>query len=150
MSYGAGEALILAAVRTASGFTSTNTDAADWGLLNRGKAQNYAILRPGSFATSWSALRGYTVTWTTVVEVWQRCTTNPATDRANLYTAVSALITALMPKAYMTDSSLVEDATIEGGEEPAEMWGQSGSGPQWLRWNIRVIWRESATVSSFS
>lgn len=150
MSYAAGETLILTAVRTASGFTATNSDSADWGLLNRGKAAIYAIVRPGAFSAEWSSLRGYTVTWTTVIEVWQRCTVAPATDRAALYAGVGAIVTALMPKAYMTDNGLIQDSTIEGAEEPSEMWTDSGTAAQWLRWNIRVVWRESVDVSAFS
>lgn len=142
MSYTAGEAAILAQVQTCTGFSSTNTSRSNWGVLNSGKDDHYAILRPGAFATAWISPTVYEARYNTVVEVWQRWKDDTSTH-TSLYAHIANLM-ALMTNPDM-DAGLL-DSSITGAEAPEEMWRKSG-GPSWLRWRINIAWSDQVQVT---
>lgn len=147
MSYTNGEANILTRLQAISGFTSSNTSRANWGILNNGKAAYYAILRPGEFSIEWITVTHYLARYRTVCEVWQKYTTD-TDSKTNLYSRVAALLTALQAYPHLGggQSSTYIDATISGGPEPTENWTSSG-GPLWLRWNLNFDWQEEIEVT---
>lgn len=142
MTYSTGEALLLTRVRACTGFTSTNTTRADWKVLNGGKSDHYAILRPGGFELQWQTLGMAVLRYTTVIEVWQQYI-DDATSYTNLYGYVAALYDIL---SYPHLGGAIQDSTITSAEEPEQMWRTEG-GPGWLRWSIRVDWQEEQTVT---
>lgn len=144
MSYSTGEALILTRVQACTGFSSTNTARSNWKILNQGKSDHYAILKPGKPRHEWITITDYIIYWTTIIEVWQRYT-DETTTQNNLYTHINNLLPIL---AYpnMGSVATVLDSTIGDWEEPEEMWTESG-GPLWLRWKVPVIWQEQVSVT---
>lgn len=142
MSYAAGETLLLAQVIACTGFDANNTSQADWGILNSGKAAVYAILRPGAWNIEWTSYDSYTAHYTTIVEVWQRWKDDTDTH-TSLYANVNYLM-AMM--AYPHIGGTIEDMTIDGADEPEEMWTKSGA-PSWLRWTMRIRWDEVSNVT---
>lgn len=145
MSYSSGEALVLTRVQAITGFSSANTSRGDWLVLNSGRSDRYAILRPGEFDTTWVASNSLRVRWTTVIEVWYRYTDDAAT-RTGLYGHVANIIGGLIAYPHMGGGTAIEDSTIEGAAEPEEMWMASG-GPVWLRWQLRLRWFETIVVT---
>jgi len=144
MSYSTGEALLLTRVQACTGFDTNNTSRCNWKILNKGKSDHYAILRPGAFNIEWHALSAYTAHWTTIIEVWQRYK-DDSTSQTNLYSHIANLM-AIMTYPYLGDHTTVVDSSIEGADEPEEMWTQGG-GPGWIRWQLRVAWQEQAEVT---
>jgi hypothetical protein len=144
MAYSDGEALLLTRVQACTGFDSNNTSRSNWRILNSGKSNQYAILRPAEFDIEWTALAAYTVTWNTIIEVWQRYT-NETDTPTNLYTHIANLM-PILTYPYLGDSSKVLDSSIVGAAEPEEMW-TAGGGVAWLRWAARVEWKENIEVT---
>jgi hypothetical protein len=144
MTYSTGEALILTRVRACTGFTSTNTSRSDWKILNGGKSDHYAILRPGGFTIVWQTLGMSVARYTTVIEVWQQYV-DDVTSYSNLYTRVAALY-SLLDYPHLGDAASIQDSTITTADEPEQMWRTEG-GPAWLRWQMRVEWTEERTAT---
>lgn len=144
MTYSSGEALILTRVRACTGFGATNTDRSDWKLLNSGISDHYAILRPMAGAIDWRTLGQYTVTWGTIIEVWQRYT-DETTTQSNLFAYVANLFTGLMSYPHM--GGAITDSTIRTVGEPQEMWREREGGPFWLRQEVLIEWYEEVTVT---
>jgi hypothetical protein len=142
MSYSTGEALILTRVQACTGFTSSNTSRADWKVLNSGRSDHYAILRPGSFSLEWQTLSMAVISYTTVIEVWQQYV-DDATSYTNLYGYVNNLYNILQ---YPHLGGLIQDSTITGAPEVEQMWRQEG-GPAWLRWSVSISWQEEQAVT---
>lgn len=143
--YADGESLILDRVRGCSGFNAANTSRCDWKILDSGKSDHYAILRPGPFEVQPHSGSIYRMAWTTIIEIWQRYT-NEIDTPANLYRHAEALIHGVMPWVRLGDASgRVLLSIISGGDPPQEMWA-SGGGPAWLKWEIRVAWQETVQV----
>jgi hypothetical protein len=146
MSYSTGEALILTRVQACSNFSSSNTSQADWGILNSGKSDHYAILRPGVFSIEWITPLTYVAHWTTVVELWQQYT-GPGTAESSLYArAADLLAIQTYPKLGDTSGTIERNATFSGGEDPKEMWRKDG-GPMWLKWELKIEWNEETTAT---
>lgn len=146
MSYKLGEAAILAKVQTCTGFDSTNTSQAKWRLLNSGRSDNYAILRPGEFSLEWLTPAMYQANWQTVIEVWQRYK-DDGTTQEYLYDLVENLLVGLQVWPNMGLPNSVHDSSISGGDTPEEMWTAGGNGPAWLRWNVTVSWSEQDEIT---
>lgn len=149
MTYSTGEALLLTAIQALSSFDTNNSSRGNWKILDKGHNSKYVILRPGAFAVEWFAYTSYTVTYRTIIEVWQRYT-DETTTHTNLYAAVGEIITGLMPEHLINDTTgVIQDMQVIEGGEPEEMW-TSGGGPAWLRWNITVQWVEEAASISLT
>ena len=146
MGYSEGEALILTRVIACNNFDSTNTSRGNWKILNQGKSNHYAILRPGAFDVEFDTICTYHVNWNTVIEVWQRYV-DDATTRTELYARVADLFPIMAyPKLADTTGNVLEWSVVSGGEEPEEMWTASG-GPAWLRWKITLSWKEEGDIT---
>ena len=144
MAYSDGEALLLTVVQAMTGFDSTNTSRGNWLILNQGASDHYAILRPGPFVNNPLTPTMQEVTWTTVIEIWQQYT-DDGTTQTNLYGHVGNMLDIRKYKNF-SDSATVANAVLIGGDAPEEMWNNSG-GPQWLRWQMTVEWKEQECIS---
>jgi hypothetical protein len=91
--------------------------------------------------------RNYLANYTTVLELWQRFTTDSATP-TNLYARATELITELQKYPYLGGgaASTYRDSSIEGAEDPIEMLGKDGS-PAYLKWELRLRWQEEIEVT---
>ena len=144
MAYATGEGLLLTVVQAMTGFDSTSTSQADWSILNKGTSDHYAILRPGPFVNEPLTPTLNEITWTTVIEVWQQYT-DDGTTATNLYGHVDNMLNIRKYKNF-SNSAVVANAILSGGDEPEEMWN-SGGGPQWLRWKMNVTWKEQECIT---
>jgi len=145
MSYSTGEDLIQTRVIACDNFDSNNVARGNWKLMNKGRSDHYAILRPGPFTIEWNTYRSYIATWTTIVELWQRYTDDEVT-RTNLFARVADLLPIMAYPRLGDTGGTVLDAHFTGGGEPQEMW-KKGGGPQWLRWEMQIEWKEEVTVN---
>lgn len=146
MGYNTGEGLILTQVQGATSFNSTNTARGNWKILNQGKSDHYAILRPGAFFVEWISPTHYVANYRTVVEIWQRYTVE-TTTHTNLYGYMAEALEAVIDTPRLGDSGgTILDSSVTGSEEPPqEMWTESG-GPVWLKWEINVDWQEEKSI----
>lgn len=145
--YAAGEALALTQVQAVSGFGASNTSRANWRILNGGKANVYAILHYGGFSMEFLSSSMVQYTWITVIEVWQRYTTEEATVPA-LTANLALIIQRLLAYRKLGDSrDVINDSNPRRGGAPAEMWTRNGNGPAWLRAEIELEWREQTIVT---
>jgi len=146
MSYSDGEALILTRVQACTGFSSTNTARANWKLLNQGKSDHYAIIRPGPFRGEMISATVILWRWTTVVELWQRYK-DDASTQTNLYGYMASLIAGLLPYKRLGDTTNnISDATPRSAGDVQEMWKARG-GPAWLKWELVIDWQEEQTIT---
>jgi len=148
MSYSNGEMLILAALRSISGgvWTVSNSGVGKWNLLNTGKADHYAILKPGAFVHSFQAASNSLTEWRTVIEVWQRYK-----DDSDSLLSLEALSAAIIQKFDQENrlddtTDTVQDSVCSGGGEVTEQWTKGG-GPAWLKQEIFIDWKEEANVT---
>ena len=142
MAYNDGEKLLLKRIQALDLFAQNNSARNNWKLLYSGNSDHYAILRPGSFQLRWISITDYIVTYTTVVEVWQRYT-DDGDSQSNLGACVADIFSIL---AYpnLGDSSQVLDSSIVDSSEPTEMHGDN---MLWLRWEINVQWEDITSVT---
>lgn len=147
MGYAAGETLLLAIIRTATGFTAANTARGDWKPLNNGGAAVYAILtrQPGEVNQLTNTC--FEQVHNCGVEVWQRYK-DDGTTATNLQAAVDTLIAKIEQYRRLNDTSanVIFESGATGVGEVEEMWNASG-GPHFLRQIINVQWREQAANS---
>jgi hypothetical protein len=146
MSYSAGVTLIMTKIQAGSSFDTTNTSDQNWLLLNSGKSNHYAILRPGAPVMEWISPTVYKAMWITVVELWQLYTDEINTKTA-LYALIAELLTSIMPHPRLGDTTgAILDSSVKGGKEPEQRWAASG-GPTWLVWEVNIEWQEEVTVT---
>lgn len=144
MGYNDGEALILTRVQACDYFSAANTSRGDWKILNSGHNDHYAILRPGAVTIQQISHGQYAYSWITMVEVWQRYT-DEVESKSNLCARLVNLL-AMLNYPHLGSSTIVQDAVIEGADEPQIMSGQDG-GVTWLRWVLRIRWTEEAVIT---
>ena len=148
MTYSAGEALVLTVLQSASGFSAANTSRGKWGIRNKGTAAFYGIIRPGPFMRDNNSVGGKIVqtNWTTVIEVWQRYK-EEGTSLTDLEANVAAVIAVFDPKRKLGDTTnTVQDAMITSGADVMEI-GEPGQGPNWLKQEVSVVWKEETSVT---
>lgn len=149
MSYGAGEALLLALIRNISsgGYDANNTSRGKWGLLNKGRSNHYAILKPGAFGPRVHEGVGLVIeNWSTVIQVWQRYK-DDGDSLTDLEAEVEKIIAKIDTDPNMGDTTgLVLDTNLRRGGEVQEMWKRGGGGPAWLMQELVVEWSEQRTV----
>lgn len=145
MTYAAGEALILTQVQAVTGFSSANASRGDWGILNDGAADVYAIVRPGPF-TQVGASGRVEMLWTTVIEVWQRYTLD-GTTLTNLEANFELIKARIDLYSHLNDTTGgIDFAEVMGGGE-VNMIPPPPNGPQWLEWDLLIRWQEQKAVS---
>jgi len=141
MTYPAGEALILTQLQSVTGFTSTNTARAKWGLLNSGKSDHYAIVKPGTFNEDTENNFGWVNR--TIIQVWQRYV-DDGTTATNLEGYVNAVKQRFM--LYRKLGGSVMDSRVIGGSEMQERWNKDG-GLVWLSQDVIIEWKEQEIVT---
>ena len=87
----------------------------------------------------------YMANWSTVIELWQRYT-DDGTSQTNLYGYANELMGIMNYPKLADNNNAVIDAGFAGGEPPMEMW-TSGGGPEWLKWELNILWREEIQVT---
>jgi hypothetical protein len=146
MSENAGITLLATQVAAATGFSSANVTVMKWGILNQGKADHYAILKPG--VASRTALT-FTVkdnVYQTIVEVWQRYK-DDGSSGTNLMTHVDNVTTRIDQYRKLADTtSLIRDANVIGYSELKEQWTKDG-GLAWISRDVIVEWQEEEPVT---
>jgi hypothetical protein len=143
MSYPAGETLLLAQLRSATGFAADNTDRGSWMLLNSGNSDHYAIIKPG--VTKEDANN---MCWvhTADVQVWQWYT-DDGTSATNLETWVQNIKSRLTLYRLLGDTTgAIMDSRVTGTEPIQERWKKDG-GLVWLSQTINVEWKEQEIVT---
>lgn len=141
MSYATGEAAVLTLLQAMSAYNSDNATRADWRPLARGKAQHYAILRPGKWANEQMAMSANQRTWRTVVECWRRYADD--TRPVALQEDVAAVVAQL--EKYPTLNGAVQDSMVSGGGDMQER--ELSNGSLWAVWEVYVDWQEEQAVS---
>jgi hypothetical protein len=146
MSESAGLTLISTQVQAATGFSSSNVDIADWKLLNSGKSDHYAIIRPGPTERPQLTMRTVDNRYRTVIEVWQRYK-DDGTTLTSLLGYVDAITARLDPRRKLVDTTgTIRDANITGYSEVTEQWNKDG-GPSWLKRDILLDWLEEEVIT---
>ncbi len=148
MSYSAGEALILTALQAITGsvWTVNNSGRGTWHMLNQGKADHYAIVKPGAFSSQFIAAAAIETDWQTTIEVWQAYV-DDGSSLTNLEALTAAIITKFSQKKILDDTTgSIVDSYCSGGGEVQEMFTKGG-GPAWLRQDIYINWKEIENVT---
>ena len=142
MSYGDGEALILARIRAMAQFDAANSSRAKWGILNSGASDHYAILRAALFTNDYDGLgHGHVRTsWRTVVELWQRYK-DDGTSATDLQELMQDTIEYVEQDPDFGGTEGLIYGYPAGGGEMLEVWNRDG-GPSWLKWELYIDWQE--------
>lgn len=146
MSYGTGEAALLALLARSTAFNRHNASRGDWKPLNSGASDHYAVLRPGAFTNAADGLSGESLTtYRTVIEVWQRWKDDGPTVMA-LQGHVAAAIEHL--ERYPTLDGAALMAAVAGGSEFQRRWlTEDRSGPLWACQEVYIDWQEERFYS---
>ncbi len=142
MSYRTGEQAIATLLEGVTGFSPLIITRSKWGILNTGKSDHYAILKPGPASSKWTSLRVEETTWGTTIQVWQRfrkdgSDVDALEDYAN---AITGRIEQY-PHLGLGGDSAVVLSCVNKVSEILEMWAKAG-GPQWIRMDLLVEWKE--------
>lgn len=136
MTYLAVEALILTRIQGMSQFSSSNSARGKWGILNSGRDNQYAVLRPGARRRERITTLTMQDTYQTIVELWQRYK-DDGTSMTDLEALVDA-VTAEIDK-YRRGGDATGKVQIMRIPEVREFL-QIGppDGPDWLRADVVV------------
>lgn len=146
MTESAGITLIYTQVIAATGFTSSNVTIAEWGILNSGKSDHYAIIKPGAANRPPLSFNVRDNEYRTVIEVWQRYK-DDGTPLVTLLGHVDNIIARLDPRRKLVDTTgTVRDANVSGMSEVTEQWTKDG-GVSWLKREVYLDWIEEESVS---
>lgn len=144
MSYADGEALWLTRLRAMSAYDTTNSGRGTYGMLNSGKADRYAILKPGDHerqmiapTTRWNIYR-------TVISLY-RPWRDDGTTLTNLEADVDAVLTEMDKYRHLNDSTVVTDANIATVREFVAL-GPPDT-PVWLRADLIGEWYEEEELT---
>lgn len=161
MSYSDGEALILAQIRATDVYSSKNTSRSDWKRLKKGKSATYAILRYGGFPRHNQASLGglggsvkYDTLWNTICEIWVRVATTETAALQALEANMQLIVAKFDAMRKAGDAAgVVQDVKVVSGSEPLGQWKTDrrgnivGTGPKWLKQDLRIEWIEENTVT---
>ena len=146
MSENAGLTLILTQVQNATGFTSANTSIGEWGILNKGTSDHYAIIKPGETERIPLTFTVKDNMYETIIQVWQRYK-DDGDSLTSLLTHVDNITTRLDPWRKMADTTkTIRDANVIGYGQVIEQWNKDG-GVSWLSREISVEWTEEEAVT---
>ena len=148
MSYTNGEANLLTILRATDYYNANNSSRANWKILDSGRKSYYVILKPGEEpgAVQFHAMSAYQITWTTVIQLWQKYT-DETTTSTNLFAQVQRVIDAVQPNNRLDDTTdTIVNAEIISVSTPLERWTSDG-GTRWLCQDITVQWVEQAAVT---
>lgn len=146
MSESAGLTLISAQVQLATGFSSSNVAISKWGILNSGKSDHYAIIKPGRSPRTQLTFSVKDNEYQTVIEVWQRYK-DDGTSLTNLIGHVDNITTRLDKYRKLADTTgTIRDANVSEYSEVKEQWTKDG-GISWLSRDVIVTWQEEEQIS---
>ena len=145
--YKAGEARILALVQGLTNFDTNNATIGDWTVLNQGKSDRYAVLKPGDHGEpERHTMTRYLFPWVTIIEVWQLWKIE-LSDEDNLQLLedrVQEVIDGLQVYRKTNDSgNTVLDAEIGRIGLVTEVFNQDG-GMEWLQQEVGFEWTEES------
>ena len=143
--YKAGEARILALVQGLTNFDTNNATIGDWTVLNQGKSERYAVLKPGDHPDpEYITMTTYRAFWVTIIEVWQQWKIE-LSDTANLQLLedrVQEIIDGLQPYRKTNDTGgTVLHAEIGRIDLVSETFNQDG-GMEWIMQEVTFEWSE--------
>lgn len=161
MSYSDGEALILTQVQATSAYTTNNTSRSSWKMLKKGKSNTYAILRYGGFPRHSQASLGgiggsvkYDTLWNTICEIWVRVGTTETLALTTLETNMQLIVAKFDAVRKAADTTkVIRDVRVISGSEPLGQWETNkrgnviGTGPKWLKQDLKIEWLEENTVT---
>ena len=151
MTESAGMTLIETQIDAVTGFDKTgaaaNITIAKWKILNDGKADHYAIIKPGPTERPRITMRIRDNMYRTVIEVWQRYKVDGASLTA-LLGYCDAIAARLDKYPHLGDTGdTIRTSDVSGFGEVTEQWTNTGDGPSWLKREIYVDWKEESNVS---
>ena len=130
-SYSTVEGLWLTRLQAMSQFTTANSTRGKWGIRNTGNSAQYAILKPGTYTRTWSAMTLREDTYQTIIQVWQRYK-DDGTTMTNLEALVDAILAEMDKHINLGDAATVTYADIVAVREMQEILDAPGGGPIWL------------------
>lgn len=146
MSYPAGEALILTALREKSGYAENNTNRGNWQVLNSGKSAYYVVLRMGPATNEQHAMSAALTVWRTQLMVYQRYK-DDGTTAVNLQARMQEIIEHMEQYAQLSDTTdTVVDAQIVNISEMQEIQ-MNELGPVYLLSIIDMDWQEVRNIT---
>lgn len=146
MTESAGITLISTQVAASTGFTSANVSIADWGVLNSGKSDHYAILKPGAASRPPLSFNVRDNEYRTIIEVWQRYK-DDGTPLVALLGHIDNITARIDQYRKLADTTkTVRDANVTGYSEVTEQWTKDG-GVSWLKREIFVDWVEEESIT---
>lgn len=151
MGYATGSSAILTLLRAMSDWDSKNSSREDWGILNTGKSNKYAILKPGEEYQNEVISLGHKTqirTYTTVIEVWVLAKT-PGKSLTTLQTLTDSIVSTLdrYPNLGLGTSNAIRGASVLGGGEMQDRWVNT-RGFTWVTWDVTIEWKEERSTSS--
>lgn len=147
MSYRAGQDKISAILQAMSNFSPGAVTSAKYAVLNTGKSNCYAIMKPGPFDIDYTIGMGNSIRmarWQTVVELWQRWV-DDGTTIDDLCDLIDATIAEIELHPTLDDLPGVTRARVSGGDDIKERWTKEG-GPIWASLEVYVDWQEEVTI----
>lgn len=146
MSESAGLTLISTQIQSTTGFSSSNVAIAKWGLLNSGKSDHYAILKPGRSPRTQLTFTIKDDEYRTVIEVWQRYK-DDGTSLTTLLGHVENIVDRIDKYRKLADTTgSIRDANVTELGEVVERWTKDG-GVGWLSRDVVVTWQEEENIS---
>ena len=140
------EALTLTTLQTVTGFSSTNTSRGKWGVLNTGKSDHYAVLKPGTFERQQIAMTANETVFQVIIQVWQRYK-DDGDSMTNLEGRVKNILNAVDAKRKIGDTTgTVIESFINAGREMQEQWNKDGA-LVWLKQDLILEVQEHDTVT---
>ena len=147
MTESAGLTLIQTQVVALSAFTAANVSIAEWGFLNSGNSDHYAIIRPGPTERSEISFGFIDNGYQTIVEVWQRFK-NDGTTLTTLLGHVDNIAGQIDKYRKLADTTgKIRSAQVSGFSEVTEQWRNNADGPGWLKRDIVIDWKEEFNVN---
>ena len=146
MTEAAGLTLIKTQVQAVTGFDANNTTIGKWGILNSGKNDHYAIIKPGETTRENYSLSAVGTLYTTIIEVWQRYKDDGET-LTDLLAHIENITARIDQYRKLADTtSTIRDANIVGYGDVNEQWNKDG-GVSWLSRDIVIEWTEEEPIT---
>ena len=146
MSETAGLTLIETQVKAATGFSADNVSIAKWGILNGGRSDHYAIIKPGKVDRTALTFTVIDNDYQTIIEVWQQYV-DDGTSLTNLTTHVDNLTLRLDQYRKIADTTkTIRDMNVIGHSELKEQWTKDG-GLAWVSRDVIPQWQEEETIT---
>lgn len=142
-----GMTLVQTQVLAVTGFSPSNVSISKWGILNSGKAANYAIIKPGEVNRPQLTFTVKDNMVQTVVEVWQMYV-DDGSSMTTLLNYVDAIKDRIDQYRKLADTTAtVRDANVSRLGMVVEKWNAGGDGPSWLMREIYIDWVEEESIT---